>query len=47
MERKLLVEVEVGLVGIKGANWDLPAGWEWAWIQDPWTGKVDRTNMDR
>ena len=37
-ERKLRVDVEAGLADIKQGEEELPPGWEWIWLEDPWTG---------
>ena len=37
------VEVEVGLVDIRRRDGDLSRGWEWIWLEDPWTGKIEKT----
>ena len=34
--------VEAGLGDIKRGEGELPAGWEWIWVEDPWTGKTEK-----
>ena len=42
IRRKKRVEIEVGIVDIKGREDPIPGGWEIVWVQDPWTGKWER-----
>ena len=36
-EREKRVEFEAGMGEVKRKDGQLPPGWEWVWMEDPWT----------
>ena len=37
--------VELGLGDIKKGEGELTIGWEWIWIEDPWTRKTEKLQV--
>ena len=41
-------EVEEGGLGeVKAERDNIPGGWEWIWLQDPWTGKWEQVRVSK
>ena len=47
IERKKRVEIEVGTADIKRRKDQLSPGWEWVWMEDPWTGTWERLRVPK
>ena len=46
-ERKKRVPFEVRTTEIKRKEEQLPPGWEWIWMEDPWTGAWEQLRVPR
>ena len=38
-------EIEAGLGDIREKKEEIPGGWEWIWVEDPWTGKWEQVRV--
>ena len=38
-------EIEAGMGDIRGKPKDIPGGWEWVWMEDPWTHKWEQVRV--
>uniref|UniRef100_A0ABM5GNU4 CCHC-type domain-containing protein n=1 Tax=Pogona vitticeps TaxID=103695 RepID=A0ABM5GNU4_9SAUR len=38
-------EIEAGMGDIRGRPRDIPGGWEWVWMEDPWTHKWEQVRV--
>ena len=46
-ERKERVESEAGTEEIKSEERQLPPGWEWVWMEDPWTRAWEKLRIPK
>ena len=47
IEWKKRMEIEAGTVDIKRGEKQLVPGWEWVWMEDPWTRAWERLRVPK
>ena len=47
MERKKRVKIEAGTADIKRREDQFLPGWEWVWMEDPWTRAWERQRVPK